>query len=66
MMVGKGCDLGQVGNAEHLIAARQALQLFANGFAARPPMPMSISSKTNVRATMTSWPQTVYLTRRWP
>ena len=32
MMVGEGGDLRQVGNAEHLIGARQRLKFFAHGF----------------------------------
>src|SRR5260370_36023994 len=31
MMVGKGCDLRQVGNAEHLIAFGESLQFFPYG-----------------------------------
>ena len=49
MLIGEGCNLRQVGDAEDLLRAASALSFWPTASAARPPMPMSISSKTSVR-----------------
>src|ERR1700730_16905466 len=36
MMVGKGCDLGQVSDAEHLIAFGESLQFLPHGLGGTP------------------------------
>ena len=43
-----GGDLGQVGDAQDLVARASAHRLRPTGSALRPPMPVSISSKTRV------------------
>jgi hypothetical protein len=50
VLVGERRNLGQVGDAQNLLAAASDLSFCPTASAARPPMPMSISSKTRVRA----------------
>ena len=50
VLVGKRCNLRQMRHAEHLLRPAQvAFSFCPTASAARPPMPISISSKTSVR-----------------
>ena len=50
VMIGEGGDLREVSHAEHLVGSRaSAFSFLPTASAARPPMPVSISSKTMVR-----------------
>ena len=49
VLIGEGRNLREVGDAEDLLGAGESLSLWPTASAARPPIPMSISSKTRVR-----------------